>query len=155
MAIERWRMRRMWDPFQDLLDLQEEVNRLFDLSLAKRPQRETRLLEETWTPAVDLYEDKDHLVFKAELPGLKQEDIEVSIQGDVLTVKGEKKKESEVKESNYYRLERCFGSFQRSITLPQAVDADKVKATYHNGVLEVVMPKKEKAKSKKIQVKGK
>lgn len=108
-----------------------------------------------WLPAVDAYEKDDKFVVKAELPGMKEEDIDVSVVGDTLSIKGEKKTETEVKEENYYRSERSYGSFFHSIPLPSAVDADKIEATYEDGVLEVTLPKIAKVKPKKVKVSAK
>jgi len=108
--------------------------------------------EVAWSPAVDVYETKDDIVVKAELPGVKPEDVEVSIVGDTLTLKGERRKEAEVREEGYYRIERSYGAFQRSLTLPSVVNAEKVKATYKDGLLEIKLPKKEEAKPKTVKV---
>jgi HSP20 family protein len=106
-------------------------------------------------PAVDVFEKEDKFVVKAELPGMKEEDIHVSVVGDTLSIKGEKKTETEVKEEDYYRSERSYGSFYRSIPLPSNVDADKIKASFEDGVLEVALPKSAKVKPKKIAVSAK
>ncbi len=104
-------------------------------------------------PTVDLFEEKEDVVVKAEIPGMDKDNIEVNLTDHTLTIKGEKKKEEEVKEENYYRSERSYGSFFRTIELPKDVHTDKVKATFKNGVLEVRMPKTEEAKAKEIKVK--
>jgi len=104
-------------------------------------------------PAVDLFEDKNEIVIKAELPGMEKENVEVKLTDHMLTIKGEKKKEEEIKEENYYRSERSYGSFIRTLELPADVHADKVKASFKNGILEVRLPKTEEAKSKEIKVK--
>jgi HSP20 family protein len=104
-------------------------------------------------PTVDVYEEKDDIVVKAELPGMDKDNIEVNLTDRTLTIKGEKKKEEEMKEENYYRSERSYGSFLRTLELPKDVHADKVKATFKNGILEVRMPKTEEAKAKEIKVK--
>jgi HSP20 family protein len=109
---------------------------------------------EGWTPAVDIYEDKDKYVVKAELPGMRKEDIQVSLDGNTLTISGERKHEEEKKEGETYRSERYFGRFQRSVTLPAQVQANKVEANYKDGVLSVTVPKAEEAKPKQIQVKA-
>jgi len=108
---------------------------------------------EPTTPAVDFYEEKDEIVVKAELPGLDKNNIEVNLTNHTLTIKGEKRKEEEVKEKNYYRSERSYGSFVRTLELPTDVHADRVKATFKDGVLEVRLPKTEEAKKKEIKVK--
>jgi HSP20 family protein len=111
--------------------------------------------ERAWVPVVDVFEKEDKFVVKAELPGMKEEDIDVSVVGDTLTIKGEKKTETEVKEEDYYRCERSYGSFFRSIPLPATVEADKIEASYGDGVLEVSLPKAAKIKPKKVAVSAK
>ena len=122
-------------------------------SLAPRRPSGAGLPEGAWGPVVDVIEDDDNVVIRANLPGMEKDDIDLSVVGDTLTLKGEKKQESEVKEGNYYRIERSYGLFQREIPLPSAVDADKVEASYKDGVLEVKLPRKEGAKAKKISIK--
>jgi len=118
------------------------------------PERWSRTDElELRAPAVDVFEEKDDIVVKAELPGIEKDNIEVNLTDHTLTIKGEKKKEEEVKEENYYRSERSYGSFMRTVDLPKDVRADKVKAAFKNGILEVRMPKTEEAKAKEIKVK--
>ncbi len=108
---------------------------------------------ELTAPAVDLYEEKDDIVVKAELPGMGKDNIEVNLTDHMLTIKGEKKKEEEIKEKDYYRSERSYGSFVRTLELPKDVHADKIKASFKNGILEVRLPKTEEDKSKEIKVK--
>jgi HSP20 family protein len=104
-------------------------------------------------PSLDLYEEKDDIVVKADIPGMSKEDIEVTMSGDVLSIKGEKKKEEEVKEKDYYRRERSYGSFARSVELPCEVKGDQIKASFKDGVLEIRCPKSEEAKKKSVSVK--
>ena len=127
--------------------LRDELDRLFDHSLG--PVSRTPGFSR-WTPALDVYQDKDQFTVVAELPGLKKEDIELSLQDGILTISGERKQEKKSEEG--YRNERFFGRFQRSVTLPTSVDGSNVKATYEDGVLKVVLPKAEEAKPKKIDV---
>jgi HSP20 family protein len=108
---------------------------------------------EGWAPTVDIFEDKDKVTVRAELPGMKKEDIDLSLEGNTLSISGERKEEEERKEGETYRSERFFGRFQRSITLPAAVDSSKVQATYKDGVLTVELPKSEETKAKQIEVK--
>jgi HSP20 family protein len=148
-----------WRPFMDLTRWERDMDRMMDDFFGRRlrpwwPERwgsggglEVR------APAVDLFEEKDDIVVKVELPGMDKDDIEVNLTDSTLTIKGEKKKEEEVKEENYYRCERSHGGFVRNIELPKAVHADKVKASFKNGILEVRVPKTEEAKSKEIKVK--
>ncbi len=140
-----------WDPFRDLLDLQDRMNKLFEESF--RRFRSTDLdLAGGFVPAVDIYETDNEIVLKAEIPGVSKEDIKIEVQDGVITLKGEKKVEKEVKEENYHRIERAYGSFQRSFSLPSNVDRDRIKAAYKDGVLEVVLPKKEEAKPREVKI---
>jgi len=142
-----------YNPFSELEKLHSELNSLFDWSFGGGfPERQFGLLETGWAPAVDVYDAKDNLVVKADIPGLKKEDIDINIQNNTLVIKGEKKQEREEKEKDYVRTERFYGSFHRAITLPADVDAEKAKAEYKNGTLELILPKKEEAKPKQISV---
>ena len=115
-------------------------------------KRDEGLFESEWSPLIDVYDSDNELMVKADIPGLKKEDIDVSIHDDILTIKGEKKIENEVREENCFRSERFYGSFNRSIELPSEVEWDKATATYKNGVLELKLPKKEEAKIRRITV---
>lgn len=137
-----------WQPFDRLSTLRDEVNRLFDFSW---PSRDTGLFS-GWSPVLDLHDDKDRLVVQVELPGMKKEEIDIALHDGVLTVSGERKMERERKEGETFRSERYFGKFQRSVTLPTAVDAGKVKASYKDGILTIGLPKAEEAKPKHIAV---
>ena len=139
MAIIRW------DPFREMTNLQGQVNRLADSLWSGRP--------ESWVPAVDVFDTKAAVVLKAELPGMKVDDIQIEVDDNVLTVKGERSFEEKVDEKRYYRVERRYGSFQRSLALPQGVRADEIKATYEDGVLQVVVPKSEAELPRRIEVK--
>ena len=138
-------------PFNDLNRIRSEIDRFFQDPFSALTQGTSFF--EGWTPALDIYEDKDKYVVKAELPGLKNEDIDVSLEGNTLTISGERKREEEKEEGDTYRSERYFGRFQRTVTLPAAVDASKIQATYKDGVLTVTVPKTEEAKPKQIEVK--
>jgi HSP20 family protein len=146
-------------PFIDLARWDHDMDRMMEDFLGRRmrpwwPERWFRGDGlELRTPAVDLFEEKDDIVVKVELPGLDKDNIEVNLTDSRLTIKGEKKKEEEVKEENYYRSERAYGSFVRNIELPKAVHTDKVKASFKNGILEVRIPKTEEAKAKEVKVK--
>ena len=148
MAIVRW------DPFRDLMSLQDEVNRLFRHSFLRGPGESTDLARATaaWAPSVDVYEREGKLFVEAELPGLEASDIDISLEDSVLTVKGERKFEGEVKEENYHRMERAYGYFERRVGLPRKVDEENIHATVTDGVLKVEMPELEEAKPKKIPV---
>jgi len=153
MTLMRWRPRRGLEPFRSLTGIQDEMNRLFDLTLSEWPFERQGLFAGEWAPAVDVVEHDDKVVVKAELPGVTDKDVDVSVVDQTLTIKGEKKEEEEKKEKGYHRLERSHGVFQRSITLPTSVASDKAKATFKNGILEIELPKKEEAKPKQIKVK--
>jgi HSP20 family protein len=141
----------MWPGAGRLTDLREEIDRLFESPLAELAR--TSQILSGWTPALDLFEDKDHFVVKAELPGMKREDIEVSLHEGSLSISGERKSEEKREGADAYRTERFFGRFQRTVALPTQVAADKVKAAYKDGVLTITLPKTEEAKPKQIEVK--
>jgi len=153
MALERWRpfaTIERWEPFRNVSDVQGEMNRLFD-SFFGRPVS-TAAGTRAWAPVFDMYETKDELVLNVELPGVREKDISLSITGDLLTVKGERAFNQELKDENYVHLERVYGKFERSIQLPMPVQADRVKATFRDGVLEVKLPKAEEIKPKDIKI---
>jgi len=141
-------------PFMDLSRWEREMDRMMERFFDRRtfPRWPERAMEIA-APAVDLYDEKDEIVVKAELPGMDKENIEVNLSDHHLTITGEKKKEEEVKEENYYRSERTYGKFLRTLELPAEVHADKVKAAFKDGILEVRLPKTEAAKAKDIKVK--
>lgn len=147
MAIVRW-----LDPFRDLSTIQERMNQIFEDALSRSKGKEEGIRAGMWTPAVDIYETNDSVVVKAELPGVTKDQISVEVKDGILSLRGERKFEKEVKEENYHRVERSYGSFQRSFSLPVSVDQDKVTAKFQDGVLEVKLPKKEQARPKQIQV---
>ena len=142
-----------YDPFRDLRTLQEEVNRLFSTNLT-RGFGEESIGRGAWNPSVDIYENKDHIVLEAELPGMNREDFELSVENNVITLRGERQFEKKDDSDNYHRVERSYGSFTRSFTLPQTVSADEATAEYTNGVLRVTLPKREETKARRIQVSG-
>lgn len=148
-----------WRPFAGLGRWERDMDRMMEDFFGRRmrpwwPERLFRPEEMEMTlPSVDLFEDKDDVVVKAELPGIEKDNIEVNVTDHILTIKGEKKKEEEIKEENYYRAERSYGTFVRSLELPKDVQSDKVKASFKDGILEVRMPKTEEAKAKEIKVK--
>jgi HSP20 family protein len=141
----------MWPGVGRLTDLREEIDRLFESPLSELAR--TSQILSGWTPALDLFEDKDNFVVKAELPGMKREDIEVSLHEGSLSISGERKSEEKHEGADAYRAERFFGRFQRTVALPTAVAGDKVKAAYKDGVLTITLPKTEEAKPKQIEVK--
>ena len=142
-----------WKPFGELSPFRKEMDRLWNRFLGETPF--ARTFNEMWSPSVDISETKDDFVVKAELPGLEAKDVNVSISGNVLTIKGEKKAEEEEKDEHYHRIERYSGSFQRVFQLPSGVKADKVEANFDKGVLKVTLPKVEEAKKKEIEIKVK
>jgi HSP20 family protein len=149
-----------WRPMMDLTRWEREMERMMDQFFDRRmrpwwPDRwlGKESMMDIGMPAIDLYEEKDVVVVKAELPGMAKNDIEVNLSDHMLTIRGEKRKEEEIKEKDYYRSERAYGSFIRTVELPTDVYADKVKASFKNGVLEVRLPKTEEAKTREIKVK--
>lgn len=139
-----------WRPFRELSNLRREMDKVWEDFFGGG---EIVSAEGSWIPSVDISETKDNLIIKAEVPGIDAKDIDISIAGDMLTIKGEKKQQVEEKDENYHRLETRYGSFSRMIRLPVAIDADKTTATYEKGVLKLVLPKKEEVKSKQIEIK--
>lgn len=148
MALTRWRPTQA--VFPPVWDIQNEINRVFD-NLWGRPTEETEL-RGMWSPSVDIAETKDEIVVSADLPGLNKEDIKVNVENNVLTFSGERKQEKKDEGSNYHRLERSYGFFSRSFTLPATVKSDKIKAAYKDGVLRLSLPKAEEAKPRQIAV---
>lgn len=140
-----------WTSFDRLSSLRDEMNRLFDVSFPGEGSRDASLFS-GWSPALDVYQDKDNVFVKAELPGMKKEEIDISLEKGVLSISGERKHEEESGEGENYRSERYFGKFHRSIALPTPFDAEHVKASYTDGVLTVKLPKSEEAKPKQIEV---
>jgi HSP20 family protein len=158
MTLTRWQTPDFWmSPIRRVTSLRDEVDNLFNLAFGRMADsnvengRGAQSLE-GWFPAVDVYEDKDSLMVKAELPGLKKEDIEISLQDGLLSLSGERKHAEKQEGANVYRSERGVGRFSRSINLPCSVDADKITATYNEGVLSVTLPKAEEAKPKQIPI---
>jgi HSP20 family protein len=149
MAIVRWS-----DPFRDFAHLQDRINRVFNDAYGRPASADEGLMTAgTWVPPVDIYENGDReVVVKVELPDMTREDIDVTVENATLTVKGEKKFANEVKEESYHRIERRYGTFSRSFSLPQTVDTSKVAADYRNGVLTVRLPLREEAKPRQIKV---
>jgi HSP20 family protein len=137
-----------WEPFRDMLSLRADMDRLFS-SLFGGAYEER---EGMWAPIVDIEEDNDSIMVKAEIPGMQKEDIKVSVQSNILTITGERKHESETKNKTFHRVERSYGKFSRMITLPTDVDSDKVKANYKDGILSITLPKPEATKPKHIDV---
>jgi len=150
MAIVRW------DPFRELQSMQDRMNRIFGDVYARRGDDDV-MARGDWMPLVDIYEnDRHELLIKAEMPGMKREDIDIKVENNTLTIRGERRRESEVREEQYHRVERSYGSFSRSFSLPSTIDSEKVSAEYKDGVLTVLLPTREEAKPRQVavQVKG-
>lgn len=146
MAIVRW------DPFRDLAEVQERVNRVLGDFYGGRGQDDV-MRRGAWIPPVDIYEGTNHeMVIKVELPDLRREDIDIRVEDNTLTISGEKKLDGEVKQEQYHRVERLYGNFTRSFSLPATIATEKVHADYKNGVLTILLPMREEAKPKQIQV---
>jgi HSP20 family protein len=139
-----------WDPFQEFVAMSNRLNRTVNDPYTPRTEDSFG----AWAPPVDIFERQDHLVIRAEVPGVQKEDMDVRIENGVLTLHGERKQETDLKEENAHRMERVYGAFTRSFSLPTSVDAAKVTATYRDGVLEVTVPKAETAKPKSIEIKA-
>ncbi len=147
MAIVRW------EPFRDLVTIQDRMNRIFDDAFrGPRGGEDEWALGGSWAPPVDIYEQDGNLVLKAELPGIDPKDVDVRVENNVLTLRGERKFETEVKRESFHRVERAYGTFSRAFTLPNVVDTAHIKAEFKEGVLHVTMPKREEAKPKQIQI---
>jgi HSP20 family protein len=156
MTLVRWNPVRTAPPVaSDVLGVQREINRMFDRFFRGDVDDEGALTATSWLPAVDVAELDDRYEVKLELPGVSKEDVKISLQDDLLTVHGEKKQEKESKGKNFHRVERSYGSFRRTFTLPARVKADRVEAAFADGVLTVVLPKAEEARRKQIDVKVK
>jgi HSP20 family protein len=140
-----------WQPVRELGTIQNEMNRVFN-SFFDTPTPANGTTFRRWIPAMDLVETESSYVLKADLPGLSQSDVNIEVDDNVLTVSGERKAEHEDRKAGYYRVERSYGSFRRSLTLPEGVDADAVKATFENGVLEVTVPKPAQHAPRKVQI---
>jgi HSP20 family protein len=140
-----------WEPFRELSTLQDRINRAFRESYREGGQNES-LTTSSFAPAVDVYEDEHNVTLKIEVPGIDEKDINVNLENNTLTVRGERKIEKEEKEENFRRVESQYGSFTRTFTLPTTVDSEKVSATYDKGVLKIALPKKAEAKPKQIKV---
>ena len=156
MSLSRWNPTRALTTWpQGLFGMQREINRLFEDVFRGGMQAEENTGMSFWTPAVDIAEQQNEYVVKMELPGINREAVKITLESNVLTIRGEKKQEKDTKEGSYHRVERSFGSFQRSFTLPTTVKSDRIDALYKDGILTVTLPKAEEAKPKQIEVKVK
>jgi len=141
-----------YDPFRELASLQSRLNRAFDTTLSGPARNEEELLTGAWAPPVDILETKEKTVLKAELPGFDEDQIHLHFEDGILSLEGERKFEKENAEENYHRVERSYGRFVRSFTIPSNVDNEKITAAFHNGILTVELPKREETKPKAIKI---
>ncbi|RZB32600.1 MAG: HSP20 family protein [Desulfobacteraceae bacterium Eth-SRB2] len=141
-----------WNPRRELFGLHNSINRMFDNFISPTVRGDEALSVWGWNPVVDIYENEENIVITAELPGVDKKDMTVDIKGRVLTLKGERLTDNEVKEDNYYRQERCYGKFERCFTLPVEIDPEKIKADYKDGVLKIAIPKTEESKPKQVSI---
>lgn len=148
MAIARW------SPYRDMMGVRDEMNRVFNEFFGRGTNDEGTWFAGAWSPPVDIYETDHALVMKAELPGFSKDDISIELKDNTLFIKGERKRQDEVSESNYHRTERVYGAFQRSFQLPITVEHDKIQASYKDGILELHLPKTPAAQPKRIAVNG-
>lgn len=146
MALARW------TPMGNLQSFQDEMNRMFNQFFRGSTGEEGSWGQSTWTPPVDIYETDDALVFQADLPGVAKDEVNIEVHNNTLILRGERKHDATVKEDHYHRVERAYGSFQRSFVLPTMVDQEKVQASYHDGILELRLPKSEAAKPRRIAI---
>jgi HSP20 family protein len=141
-----------WDPIREMSTMREDMERLFDSMLGRYPRKRGQAL---WAPAIDVEETNEAMIVRAELPGMKREDIKVKVAEDTITISGERKYETEQKDRTFHRVERAYGSFHRAIVLPVSVQGDKAAASYKSGVLELILPKAERVKACEITVESK
>jgi HSP20 family protein len=142
-----------WEPARELQAIQQEMNRLFGSAFdAQGATTNGRLLGSRWIPPMDLVEDDEHFLVRADLPGVEEKDVNVELQDNVLTISGERKSDAEQHKEGYYRIERAYGAFSRSLTLPEGIDPEGIKAGFANGVLELRVPKPEERKPRKVAI---
>jgi HSP20 family protein len=144
-----------WDPFKEMMSLRQAMDRLFEDSFVRRPHWWPALAEGALPLSLEMYQTANDVVVKAAVPGVKPEEVDISITGDTLTIKGERKEEKEVKEADYFLKEHVYGSYSRTVAIPVPVQADKAEATFENGILTLTLPKKEEAKPKQVKIKPK
>lgn len=144
-----------YDPFRELRSLQDEMNRLFMSNYSRGGGgNESDLMRGAWSPQVDIFENKDQIVLEAELPGMKPEEVEISIENNVLTLSGERRFEKKDEGDNFHRVERSYGSFTRSFTLPPTISSESAEAEFENGILRLTLAKREEAKPRRIEIKA-
>jgi HSP20 family protein len=156
MSLIRWNTARDLPTFpSDVMNMQREINQVFDNFFRGGLPEDEAFVPSVWTPAVDIAEHENEYSVRLELPGVNKDDVKITMQHNVLSVRGEKKQEKESKGSSFHRVERSYGAFQRNFTLPSTVKADRIDASYADGILTIVLPKAEEAKPKQIEVKVK
>jgi HSP20 family protein len=141
-----------WDPFRNMATLQDRINRVFDEAVNRSKDYDDEVSTCNWRPVVDIYDSEKAIIINAELPGVTRENITLDVKENALTLKGERKAEEEVQKENYYRMERCFGTFERAFTLPSAVDPGKITANFKDGILRIEIPKPEEKRPKQISI---
>jgi HSP20 family protein len=141
-----------WDPFRNMTTLQDRINRIFDETASRSQDYDVEVSQCDWRPVVDIYDSEKAIVINAELPGVTKDTITLDVKENILTLKGERKSDEEVRKENYYRMERCFGTFERAFTLPSTVDPAKITANFKDGILKIEIPKAEEKKPKQITI---
>ena len=141
-----------WDPFRNMSTLQDRINRIFDETASRSQDYDVEVSQCDWRPVVDIYDSEKSIVINAELPGVTKDTITLDVKENILTLKGERKSEEEVNKENYYRMERCFGTFERAFTLPSTVDPAKITANFKDGILKIEIPKPDQKKPKQITI---
>ena len=141
-----------WDPFRNMTTLQDRINRIFDETASRSGDYDVEVNKCDWRPVVDIYDTQKAIVINAELPGVLKESITLDVKENILTLKGERKSEDEVSQENYYRMERCFGTFERAFTLPATIDAGKITANFKDGMLRIEIPKLQEKKQQQITI---
>jgi HSP20 family protein len=142
-----------WDPFRNMNTLQDRINRIFDETASRAKDYDVEVSQCDWRPVVDIYDTEKAIIIIAELPGVTKESITLDVKENILTLKGERTTDEEVKQENYYRMERCFGTFERAFTLPSTIDPGKISANFKDGILRIEIPKPEEKKPKQITIK--
>ncbi|MGW8288368.1 MAG: Hsp20/alpha crystallin family protein [Desulfobulbales bacterium] len=141
-----------WDPFRNMTTLQDRINRIFDETASRSQDYDVEVSQCDWRPVVDIYDSEKAIVINAELPGVTKDSITLDVKENILTLRGERKSDEEVRKENYYRMERCFGTFERAFTLPSTVDPAKITANFKDGILKIEIPKAEEKKPKQITI---
>lgn len=141
-----------WDPFRNMTTLQERINRVFDEAASRSKEYDDEVSKCDWRPIVDIYDSEKAIIINAELPGVSRDNITLDVKQNILTLKGERQPEEKATKENYYRMERCFGAFERAFTLPSAVDPAKITANFKDGILRIEIPKPEEKRPKQISI---